>query len=134
MSLLEWKPQYSVGVPAVDHEHRELIALINRLHDRLGEQHSPERVAEFLAEIHARIAAHFALEEKVMREEGYAGLGEHKAEHERLLDTLRDIMDRYEVGRGYSDTELATALGEWFEVHFRDQDARWHRSHQAHQG
>ena len=35
MSLIEWKEEFSVGVPDVDHEHRELIALINQIHDRL---------------------------------------------------------------------------------------------------
>ena len=33
MSLLRWSDRYRVGIEAVDHEHRELIELINRLHD-----------------------------------------------------------------------------------------------------
>ena len=36
MALLHWKDKYSVGIPAVDYEHKELIDLINRLHDELG--------------------------------------------------------------------------------------------------
>ena len=35
MALLQWKDHYSVGIDAVDHEHKELIDLINRLHDEL---------------------------------------------------------------------------------------------------
>ena len=30
MGLLHWEDRYSVGIAAVDHEHRELIELINR--------------------------------------------------------------------------------------------------------
>ena len=30
MAPIEWKPQYSVGNPAVDAEHQELIDLVNR--------------------------------------------------------------------------------------------------------
>jgi hemerythrin len=33
MGLLKWEKRYSVGIEAVDHEHRELVDLINRLHD-----------------------------------------------------------------------------------------------------
>ena len=33
MALLQWKDRYSVGIAAVDHEHKELIDLINRLYD-----------------------------------------------------------------------------------------------------
>ncbi len=127
MTLLEWRPEYSVGVEAVDHEHRQLIDLINRLHQELGADATRAGVVEFLAEIHARIAAHFALEERLMRAHRYDGYAEHKADHERLLDELRDIMDRYELAGEYSDAALAQALGTWFEVHFREQDARLHR-------
>ena len=35
MALIEWKAHYSVGVEAVDHEHREMIDLINDVHDNL---------------------------------------------------------------------------------------------------
>ena len=35
MTLLRWKDEYSVVIEAVDHEHRELIDLINVLHERL---------------------------------------------------------------------------------------------------
>ena len=35
MPLLAWKSEYSVGIPDVDHEHRELFDLINDLHASL---------------------------------------------------------------------------------------------------
>ena len=38
MALLQWTERYSVGHPAVDHEHRELIDLIFRLpYCRIGD-------------------------------------------------------------------------------------------------
>jgi len=33
MALLRWKDEYGVGIEAVDYEHKELIDLINRLHE-----------------------------------------------------------------------------------------------------
>ncbi len=32
MALIEWKDEYSTGIADVDHEHQELIALINDLY------------------------------------------------------------------------------------------------------
>jgi hemerythrin len=127
MALLEWKNAYRLGIPSVDHEHEELIGLINQLHDDLGNAPPAERVIEFLEEINTKILAHFALEEKVMRGLGYDELDAHKAEHERLLDAIRDIMDRFEAG-GYVDleAELAPHLKEWFGHHFATKDARLH--------
>lgn len=35
MALIEWRDEFRVGVPAIDREHQELIALVNRAHDRM---------------------------------------------------------------------------------------------------
>jgi hemerythrin-like metal-binding protein len=131
VTLLEWRPQYSVGVEEVDHEHRLMIGLINSLHERLGQERSGERVEEFFAEIHADIAAHFALEEKVMRDRHYDALAAHKADHERLLDELREMMDEMAAGAVLIDERLGARLSAWFGGHFQTHDARLHKYLQA---
>ena len=127
MTLIEWKEQYSLGVPEVDHEHRELIELINALYASVMNADADVTVVDFLGELYARIGAHFALEEKVMRDNEYDEYGEHKIDHERLLDDIRDLMDDYEDG-DYVDVEaFGKRLDEWFGTHFRTRDARLHK-------
>ncbi len=127
MTLLQWRDSFEIGIAEVDHEHRELIALINRLHDALDTRRDDERIEAFLGEIFADISAHFALEERVMHERHYDATTEHKGEHERLLDELRDIMDDQATGAALDDARLADTLAEWFGKHFRTHDARFHR-------
>jgi hemerythrin len=81
---------------------------------------------EELGEICARIAAHFALEEREMRDLKYVGLGEHKRDHERLLEDILDIMADVESPRGYDAALLENRLTAWFTEHFRTHDARLH--------
>ena len=88
MPLLDWKDEFAVGVESVDFEHQELIALINDLHGSLAEPQSEVTVPEFLGEIYAKISAHFAHEERLMRAQGYDEYADHKADHERLLDEM----------------------------------------------
>jgi len=127
MSLIRWRDEFEIGIESVDHEHRELIELINELHANLGGDASPQLVTGFLGEIYARISAHFALEEKAMRDLKYDGYAGHKAEHEELLEDIRDIMDAYEDGRYLEiDETLAEHLELWFTEHFRSEDARLH--------
>jgi hemerythrin-like metal-binding protein len=126
MSLVEWREEFKLGVASVDHEHRELIALINKVHDRMAEPGSDLTIAEYLGEIYARIAAHFALEERIMREARYDRYAAHKEDHERLLDEIRDIMDDYEDRRLYDESRLAARLTLWFTGHFKTHDARLH--------
>ena len=127
MALINWDEKFSVGVPSVDHEHRELIELINATHEKLLRAESPGAVLEFLGEIYGRIAAHFALEERLMRKKTYPHYVEHKADHECLLDEIREIMDDYEDKTFFDEAQLAGRLHVWFSEHFRDHDARLHR-------
>ena len=127
MALIEWKDEFSVGVPEVDHEHRQLIELINKLHDAMSGENAAMTVTDFLGEIHAHVAAHFALEEKIMRERRYDQYQDHKQDHERLLDEISDIMDAYEENAFYSDEEFAQSLEHWFTNHFKTRDARLHK-------
>jgi hemerythrin-like metal-binding protein len=127
MTLLHWQDNFSVGIVEVDHEHRELIGLINALHSALGSDRSGDAVEAFLGEIYADISAHFALEERVMRERRYDALAEHKTDHERLLDQLREMMDAQADGAMLDDSRFGGELAEWFTGHFGTHDARFHR-------
>ena len=129
MALVEWKEEFKVGIASVDHEHRQLIGLINDLHGSLAGRPTKDAVASVLGNIHAKIGAHFALEERVMRERRYDQYDDHKADHERLLDEIRDIMDRFEADAYFNyETALAVELRDWFAVHFRTKDARLHHA------
>jgi hemerythrin len=132
MRLLSWKDEYSVGIEAVDHEHRELIDLINRLHDELDAPAAKLTVPAFFGDLLKGISAHFALEEKFMRDRGYNALDAHKGDHERLLDDLCAIMDAYEHSEDIDRVELAQRLDTWFTRHFRTHDARLHQAFGAH--
>jgi hemerythrin len=128
MGLLHWEKRYSVGIEAVDHEHRELVELINRLHEQAKSQGSKMAVLGFFGDLYKAISAHFALEERFMREKGYDQLRQHKGDHERLLDEIRDIMEDYEVNDIFEERQLAQRLDAWFSRHFESHDARLHRA------
>ena len=123
---LVWQDRFSVGVPEVDHEHRELIRLINLLHEALGQSQSAAAVRAALGEVHVAISAHFALEEKDMQAWGYSGYPEHKRDHERLLDELRDLMDSIEQAIPADTDAFGARINAWFETHFQTHDARLH--------
>ena len=126
MSLLKWKPSFSLGVPGVDLEHRDLIAMINETHAQLEDENSPEQVQHMLGEILSGISAHFALEERMMKNAAYAEYAAHKDSHEQLLDEIRDLMDSYAEDPVAGRELLSARLSAWFEIHFSTFDARLH--------
>jgi hemerythrin len=128
MGLLHWERRYSVGIEAVDHEHRELVDLINRLYEEARARGSKVAVLGFFGDLFKAISAHFALEERIMRERRYDQLTQHKNDHERLLDEIRDIMEDYETTDVFDDQLLAQRLDSWFSRHFETHDARLHHA------
>jgi len=131
MQLLQWKPSYALGIPSVDSEHREMIGIINALHATLEDEHDASVVEAVLGEIHARISAHFALEERLMQQAAYPEYAGHKESHEDLLDQIRDLMDSYAQNPVAGRTLLQRSLSDWFGVHFSTFDARLHQAHLA---
>jgi hemerythrin len=128
MALVEWRDDFKIGIDSVDYEHRQMIELINAVHEKLSEDAPKNHILDFLGEVFTRISAHFALEEKIMRSWQYDHYEDHKADHERLLDEIRDIMDGFEAGSiAAAEAELSARLNSWFADHFKTKDARLHR-------
>ena len=126
MTLLQWKPAYSLAIPSVDLEHREMIELINECYGRMDSGADAEAIEQFLGDIHAGISAHFALEEQLMRKSAYPEFEAHKEDHEDLLDQIRDMMDVLAEDPEKGMQDLQERLGDWFGRHFATYDARLH--------
>ncbi|MBT8136807.1 MAG: bacteriohemerythrin [Gammaproteobacteria bacterium] len=127
MTLIEWKKEYSVGVASIDQEHQELIELINDIYTRMRDPLSVATIDYHLGEISSNIAAHFALEERVMREARYDELDAHKEDHEKLLDEIHDLIDRFAADPESGRELLQERLSDWFANHFATFDARLHK-------
>jgi hemerythrin-like metal-binding protein len=126
MSLLQWKSAYSVGIESMDDEHREMISLINGVYEKLGASPDPEEIEGCLDDIFNTISLHFALEERLMRDNSYAEYDDHKENHEDLLDEIRDLMDAFVADPDSGARELERRLSGWFASHFSTFDARLH--------
>jgi hemerythrin-like metal-binding protein len=126
MSLLEWKSEFSVGIESMDFEHRNMIAMINEIYDEMQARRDASSIEQFLGDIHAAISAHFALEERMMKDACYGEYEAHKDDHEELLDQIRDMMDEFRGAPEKGFELLEENLADWFEAHFASFDARLH--------
>jgi len=127
MALIEWKPEFSLGMPEVDTEHRDLIDIINRLYEKIQSRQNPATIVDFLAELRACATKHFVHEEQVMQRRGYSAYDEHRADHARLLDELDTMMNDLQNEGLREDDTIADRLHDWFCNHFKTYDAPLHR-------
>lgn len=125
---IQWEERFETGIASVDHEHREMVESINGFLAIIEGDVVSDKGQEVLGEIYADISAHFALEERKMRDMAYDAFDDHKADHERLLDDIRDIMDSVGIEQKDVVATLPARLSDWFLGHFSTHDARLHRN------
>jgi hemerythrin len=132
MALLEWKDEYATGIEDVDDEHKDLIDVINRLHELLLADDAKLTVPAFFARLIDGVSAHFALEERIMGESSYPDREAHRADHERLLDEMRDLVEAFRQAEEVDSVDLAMRLEPWFSQHFATHDLRLHTTLKVH--
>lgn len=126
MKYLQWDEKYSVGVDSVDYEHQNLMDMINMIYAELEDRRDIAEITQTVSDVHAEIAAHFALEERIMRQAGYEEFEAHKNDHEDLLDQIRTMMDAIESDPEPALDMLSEQLADWFSNHFATFDAQLH--------
>ena len=127
MKYLQWNEQFSVGVDSVDYEHQTLIDMLNLIFAELDDRRNVDAIKRTMADVHLEISAHFALEERIMRQAGYDEFEAHKNDHEELLDQIRTMMEAIENDPETAMDLLSVELSDWFSVHFASFDARLHQ-------
>jgi hemerythrin len=85
---MEWKSEYSVGIPEIDEQHKQLFACIERL-ESAGDERQRELAVYFVIdELKEYVRVHFTVEEIVMRLFDYPDLEAHIAEHREFAARL----------------------------------------------
>lgn len=121
MSLLQWDHRYVTGIPIADHEHRNLVGLINRVH-RGWEREKNRDPTTLFDDLFNVLLAHFEAEERMMSKFGYAGHPAHSQDHERILDELRGILAHLDERATGLTPALTSCLQPWLVAHIRMHD------------
>ena len=88
MAAITWSDNYSVGVPVLDEDHKQLIAIINRVVDDIDNG----RLSVWaLSELEDYAREHFVREEAMLAAVHYEGLDEHKREHRQFVEWLQSV-------------------------------------------
>lgn len=124
-TLFEWNESFLIGIDELDREHKLLIDDINRLHEELGRHDQTSEVQNRLGDIYARMQAHFALEEHVMKEHKYKFFDEHKREHDDLLENYTEYMLQFMNNTdASSNIPIEDTLRRWVINHITTSDRK----------
>ena len=124
-TLVEWDDSFLIGIEELDYEHKALIDDINKLHEELTKHDEESQVENVLGSIDARMRAHFALEERFMKDHGYEFFDEHKREHDQLLDWYTEYMLLFlHDGGATSSDPIEDTLRYWVANHIINSDKK----------
>jgi len=110
MLQIEWRQEYSVGVPELDAQHRHMIELLAGL---VKFTNSGGVVDPFtaLAEVNRYAEEHLQQEELILSVRGYPDYARHKAEHDAYRKKAAALQAR--ARKRDFGTEITKFLVEW---------------------
>ena len=120
-----WAPaELSVGVAAIDKDHKHLADLINQVHAALILERDRAHAAKIMEELLLDIRGHFFRDEQAMEETGYPDMDAHAAEHFLLLKEAKELARQLYAGT-LSALVFPTFLRTWFIGHTKGSDRRY---------
>lgn len=122
MPAIAWTNEYSVGVEALDAQHRRLFDVVNELDEAIEKLRGQRVMTGVLRELVGYTQEHFAFEEQLMAEAGYPGLPAHQAQHRAIIQKIERF--EYELNvEGYRiSREVRDFLQHWLTTHIAQED------------
>lgn len=125
MALLSWNANYSVNVREIDDQHKNLVRLLNDLHDGMRVGKGKEILKPILDELVNYTVYHFNHEEKLFTSTGYPEIIKHKAEHTNLIQQVNRLKSDLESGKTVLTMEVMNFLKDWLNNHIVGSDKKY---------
>lgn len=124
MAIMTWEDRYNLDVSEMDDQHKQIIALMNGLHDA-NEAGDTHRVLGQLEALIEYTAQHFFEEENYMKSMGYPGLEVHRGTHRSLLKTLTEHAHDVKASGGRVRDQMFRFLRFWLASHICGIDMKY---------
>ena len=125
MGLFAWKEEYSVNVKEIDHQHRQLVDMVNELYDAMSQKKGKEVLGTILAKLINYTGTHFSFEEKLLEQNGYPDFEEHKAKHEKMVAKVVALQNDHNSVKIALSLEVSKFLQDWLNKHILGTDKKY---------
>ena len=120
--LFEWKADYSVSVPEIDAQHKELFRIAGELNDAMAAGRGAAIMTDILERLIAYTKKHFAHEERLMQIHKYPDFAAHKTQHDQLTKQVLDFQRDFKDGKLLVTLDIMRFLHNWLENHILKSD------------
>ncbi|MDW7733293.1 MAG: bacteriohemerythrin [Methanolobus sp.] len=125
MALVIWSDKYSMNIKEIDEQHKNLVKMINELHDAMLNARSKEVALGIINNMAEYTQYHFSTEEKYMVQYKYPEYVAHKKEHDKFIEQVGAFKKDYESGKAGLTFELLNFLKDWLVGHIQESDRKY---------
>ena len=122
--LIWWTEKLATGIPSIDEEHKEIIDMLNMLHDAMSKKDVKEDISLVLTALAVYVRKHFSGEEAIMAKIGYPYLERQKKAHRVLVQKVQNLLQKHQRGDSPSVRELVAFLRDWMVNHIEKEDLK----------
>lgn len=124
MKNIIWDETLSVEVDEIDEDHRKIVDLFNILSNSVTEGDATEYIEAVLEELISLTIWHFRHEERLMLMYKYDDIVEHKAEHHDLIDSVKQLQQKFHKENKLLINEDIEYLEVWLTEHILGHDMK----------
>lgn len=121
-NLLDWIPDFELGIAEMDEQHQQLIALVNTLHASFKQNKNKKEIKENLRSFVDFTAYHFGNEEQYFEQFGYDKATEHVQEHRAFVKEITTFQDDYVANKVKFLDDIMKYMKGWLFKHFTQTD------------
>ncbi len=131
-NIISWSDKFSMQIPSIDIQHKQIIKYINTLHNAIINKKSNDVLEPILNNLLSYTYTHFAYEEKFFIEFNYEHTKDHCKKHTELKLKVLDFIDKYKSGEEDITEDFFIFLKKWLIVHIMTDDAMYLKCFKEH--
>jgi hemerythrin-like metal-binding protein len=122
MAFVTWTDKHATGIESIDKEHKQLMELLNKLHNGMMTKKTNEILGGIFNELVNYTVTHFAHEEKLFKEHNYPNATTHIQEHKLLTQKALELQE------GFNKKTVSVSIGtmnflkDWLDNHIMKTD------------
>jgi hemerythrin-like metal-binding protein len=120
--VIQWTDELSVKIPWFDDEHKQLIAMINKLDEAISAGEGNKALGELFVELADYIQNHFKNEEDAMQKLNYPDFASHRKLHDDFVITVNNVKKQHDSGVQALGLFVSAFLCSWVQEHIMEVD------------
>ena len=121
VKFVEWHDTYSVGIPAIDEQHKQVLKILNSVFASVKNRNDSKALLNNLKKLWIFTLTHFSYEETLLEVVEYPRLDEHRRNHSRMKSQTSLYIADLEA-RQPDEIVILNFIKDWWINHINRED------------